>query len=312
MAAQLAQAPALETTYKVREAEGILDLYFYRKLGFQLAKFFAKVGMSPVGVTLLGGVFGIVGGHLYFYRNLTINITGMVLHVCANLLDNADGQLARLTGRQSREGRIIDSLVDHLIFTSIYVHLALRCFFEGASPIIFLVALVAAFSHGLQGGAADYYRNAYLYFVNQRSRGDFHSSAALRSEYNALTWREKPWQKFLLALYLNFTRQQEMISPPLKRFREMVDRLFPEQIPEWLTAQYRNAARPAFKFWGVLMTNSRMLVLFAALLLDRTAWFFWIEITIFNLLLVYLLFREESMCRLLLEMVRQPRQSQLA
>jgi hypothetical protein len=312
MAAQLAQPPVLETTYKVREAEGVLDLYFYRKLGFQLARFFAKLGMSPVQVTLLGGVFGIFAGHLYFYQNLSVNITGMVLHVCANLLDNADGQLARLTGRQSREGRIIDSVVDHLIFTSIYVHLVLRCFFEGASPIILLIALAAAFSHGLQAGAADYYRNAYLYFVSQRSRGDFHSSAELRSDYGALTWRERPWQKFLLALYLNFTRQQEMISLPLKRFRETVDRFFHQQIPEWFTAQYRNAARPAFKFWGVLMTNSRMLLLFTVLLLDRTAWFFWIEITMFNLLLVYLLLREGSMCRSLLEMMRQSRQSQLA
>jgi len=312
MAAQLAQPLAIETTYKVREAEGVLDLYFYRKLGFQLAKFFAKLGLSPVGVTLLGGVFGIFAGHLYFYRNLTINIIGMVLHICANLLDNADGQLARLTGRQSREGRIIDSLVDHLVFTSIYVHLALRCLFEGASPMIFLVALAAGFSHGLQGGAADYFRNAYLYFVTQRSRGDFDSSAALRSECEALSWRERPWQKLLLALYLSFTRQQETISSPLKRFRETVDRLFHEQIPDWLTAKYRNAAKPAFKFWSVLMTNTRMLFLFTVLLLDRIAWFFWIEITMFNLLLIYLLFREKSMCRLLIEMVRQPHQSQLS
>jgi hypothetical protein len=146
--------------------------------------------------------------------------------------------------------------------------------------------------------------------VSQRSRGDFDSSAALRSDYQTLTWREGPWQKFLLVLYLNFTRQQEMISPVLKKFRETVDRLFHEQIPEWLTVQYRNAARPVFKFWGVLMTNSRMLLLFTLLLFDRTAWFFWIEITIFNLLLIYLLFREESMCRSLLEVVKQPRQSQ--
>jgi hypothetical protein len=312
MAAQIAQAPALETTYKVREAEGILDLYFYRRLGFQLAKFFAKLGMSPVGVTLLGGVFGIFAGHLYFYRNLTINVAGMVLHVCANLFDNADGQLARLTGRQSREGRIIDSVVDHLIFTSIYVHLALRCFVEGASPAIFVVALVAAFSHGLQGAAADYYRNAYLYFVSQRSRGDFHSSAELRSDYQMLSWRKTPWQKFLAALYFNFTQQQEMISPPLKKFRNTVDRIFAERLPEWFGAQYRNAAAPAFKFWSILMTNTRMLLLFALLLLDRVAWFFWIEITFFNLMLIYLLFREQRMCRSLFEMVRQRSQSQIA
>lgn len=304
MAAQLAQPATLETTYKVREAEGLLDLYFYRKLGFQLAKIFAKLGMSPVGVTLLGGVFGIVAGHLYFYRNLTTNIAGMALHVFANLLDNADGQLARLTGRQSREGRIIDSLVDHLIFTSIYLHLTLRCLAEGASPLFWLVAIAAALSHGFQGGAADYYRNAYLYFVKGRLRGDFDSSASLQSDYDALTWRESPWQKFLLATYLNFTRQQEMVSPALGKFRETVDRTFHGQIPDWLAAQYRDAARPAFKFWSVLMTNTRMLLLFAVLLVDRPAWFFWVEITIFNVLLLGLLNRQEGMCRSLLQLMK--------
>ena len=306
MAAQAAQPSLLETTYKVREAEGILDVYFYRRVGFQLAKFFAKLGLSPMGVTVLGGVFGILAGHLYFYQNLLTNIAGMILHVWANALDNADGQLARLTGRQSRDGRIIDSLVDHLIFASIYLHLTLRCLSEGASPLIWVVALIAALSHGLQGAGADYYRNAYLYFAKGRSRGDFDSSAALQSEYRALNWLESPWQKFLLTLYLGFTRQQEAISRPLKKFRETVDRTFRDQIPEWLRARYRGAARPAFKFWGVLMTNSRMLVLFAVLLIDRAAWFFWLEITVCNFLLIYLLFREKRMCRSLLQTLQQP------
>jgi hypothetical protein len=55
-----------------------------------------------------------------------------------------------------------------------------------------------------------------------------------------------------------------------------------------------------------------MLLLFAALLLDRAAWFFWIEITLFNLLLIYLLLRERAMCRSLLGMVTRAHQSQIA
>ena len=40
--------------------------------------------MTPAGVSLLAGIFGVVAGHLYFYRDLSINVAGMVLHVCAN------------------------------------------------------------------------------------------------------------------------------------------------------------------------------------------------------------------------------------
>ena len=212
MAALIAPPPsALEATYKVRDAEGVLDLYFYRKIGFQLAKFFAQLGMSPVAVTLLGGVFGIIAGHLYFYRNLGTNIIGMVLHVCANALDNADGQLARLTGRTSRQGRIIDSVIDHLIFLNIYVHLTLRYLVHGASPAICLLAFAAGISHALQGAAADYYRNAYFHFVRGRLQDRFDSSSDLRSNYRELEWRRHLWNKCLLAREIKIEREQEFI-----------------------------------------------------------------------------------------------------
>src|SRR5207249_1919077 len=193
---------ALEATYKAREVEGVLDLYFYRPIGFRLAQFFAKVEMKPAGVTLLAGLFGVIAGHLFYYRDLRTNVVGMALLVCANALDNADGQLARLTHGESREGRIIDSLADHLVFVSIYVNLTLRYLVEGSSPAICLLALAAGVSHALQGAAADYYRSTYLYFVSNRSGLRLDSASALRSDYQELSWRFEPWNKFLLVLYL--------------------------------------------------------------------------------------------------------------
>src|ERR1041385_1901463 len=131
-------APKIESTFKARDVEGAFDLFFYRPIGFWLAQAFARLKMTPAGVSLLAGIFGVIAGHLYFYRDLSINIVGMVLHVCANTLDNADGQLARLTQRETRKGRIIDSVADHLVFASIYVHLTLRCFLEDPSPAIWI------------------------------------------------------------------------------------------------------------------------------------------------------------------------------
>ena len=300
---QTIEQPATkETTYKTREVEGILDLYFYRRIGYWLAQAFMRLKITPAGVSLLGALCGVMAGHLYFYRNLGINVAGMALHVCANALDNADGQLARLTGTGSRKGRIIDSLADHLVFVSIYVHLALRSLAEGASPVVCLLAIAAGISHALQGAAADYYRTSYLYFVKGKSFMDLDSSAALRSDYQGLSWPDQPWHKLLLALYWNFTRQQEMLSPHLKRLREISIRLFPQEIPEWFRARYQRFARPMFKLWGLLMTNTRMLILFILLFIGQPVWYFWIEVTVFNVLLVYLIYRQESMAQSLLEL----------
>jgi phosphatidylglycerophosphate synthase len=299
----------VEATYKAREAEGVLDLYFYRPIGFWLAQFFARLKMTPAGVSLLAGIFGVVAGHLYYYRDLSINVAGMVLHVCSNTLDNADGQLARLTGRQSREGRIIDSIADHLVFVSVYLHLTLRCLFQGSSAAVFLLGFAAGISHALQGAAADYYRSTYLYFVTAGTRTGADSSSGLRSDYLKLTWRHTPWQKLLLALYLNFTRQQEMLAPRLKTLRDVVRQLFHGEIPDRLRTRYRNLARPMLKWWCLLMTNIRMLILFALLFIGQPVYYFWFELIPLNLLFVYLLFRQEKMAESLLEIAESSQNS---
>ena len=302
MPEQIEQLPStIEATYKAREVEGVLDLYFYRPIGFQLARLFAKLKMTPAAVTWFGGLLGVIAGHLYYYRDLRTNIIGMAFHVCANALDNADGQLARLTHRENRDGRIIDSLADHLVFVSIYVHLTLRYLVAGCSPAICLLALAAGVSHALQGAAADYYRSSYLYFVTDRAGMGLDSSSALRSNFRELSWRTKPWNKLLLALYLNFTRQQEILSPHLKKLRNTAGQLFHCEIPNWLRTLYRNLASPMFKWWSLLMTNTRMLVLFALLFIGQPIWYFWFELTLLNLLLVYLIVRQENMAESLEE-----------
>ncbi len=293
----------VEATYKAREVEGVLDLYFFRPIGFRLAQLFERLKMTPASVTWLAGLFGVVAGHLYYYRDLRINIVGMAFHVCANALDNADGQLARLTHRESREGRIIDSIADHLGFLSIYVHLTLRYLAEGSSPAICLLALAAGISHALQGAAADYYRSTYLYFANNGAQIGLDSASALRSDYQKLSWRSEPWNKFLLALYLNFTRQQEMLAPHLKKLRDTTSQLFHGEIPSWLRTRYRNLVSPTFRWWRLLMTNTRMLVLFALLFIGQPIYYFWFEFIPLNLLFVYLIIRQENMSESLLEVV---------
>jgi hypothetical protein len=292
----------IAATYKAREVEGALDVYFYRPLGFRLAEFFARLKVTPAGVSLLGGVCGVIAGHLYFYRNLGINIAGMVFHVFANALDNADGQLARLTQQESRKGRIIDSVADHLVFASVYIHLTLRYAVAGASPAIWLLAIGAAISHALQGAAADYYRTAFLYFTGG-ARTEIDSSSALGSDYRKLRWDQNLCEKLLLALYLNFTLQQELLAPRLKKMRASANVVFHGRIPGWLEQRYRDAAGHMLKWWRLLMTNTRMLILFLLLFLGQPVYYFWIELIPLNLLFVFLIARQEKMAKSLERLV---------
>ena len=56
-----------------------------------------------------------------------------------------------------------------------------------------------------------------------------------------------------------------------------------------------------FKWWGLLMTNSRMLVLFGLLFIGQPVYYFWFELVLLNLLFVYLIIREKKMAESLEE-----------
>jgi hypothetical protein len=298
-----AASATVEQTYKAPELEGWIDIYFYRKVGFQLARLFAALNMTPTAVSAIGCICGVIAGHFYYYRDLRLNIFGMLLHIAANAFDNADGQLARLTNQTSRMGRLIDGVADHLVWLSVYFHLVLRCASGGSLLAVALLAMAAGLSHGFQASAADYYRSGYLYFIRGRSRADLDSSLDLRTEFRRLRWRDQPWQKVLLAFYLNFTSQQELFAPGLRRLHQLIERAFPEEIPLWLRDGYRQLARPMLVWWRLLMTNTRMLLLFLLLLIGQPIWYFWFEVSLFNFALVYLLWQQENALRSLVQLV---------
>src|SRR5207253_2973638 len=106
------------------ELEGRIDIYFYRKVGCQLARLFAALRLTPTPASAIGCICGVTAGHFYYYRDLRLNILSMRLHVSANVFDNADGQLARLTKQTTRMGRLIDGVSVHLVLLSVYFHLA--------------------------------------------------------------------------------------------------------------------------------------------------------------------------------------------
>ncbi len=57
------------------------------------------------------------------------------------------------------------------------------------------------------------------------------------------------------------------------------------------------------------MTNVRMLVLFALLLISQPVYFFWFELIPLNLLFIYLVLRQEKMAESLLNVVESAQNS---
>ena len=305
----MAATPGVGATYKAREVEETLDVWFYRPLGYQIARAASRLSLTPNAVTAIGGVLGILAGHLFLYRGWVPAACGITLLVTSEAFDSADGQLARLVGQYSKLGRILDGLASNLVFTSIYVHLAIRVAPELGSLAAIGLTLVAGVSHSMQCSVADYYRNAFLY-LGGVGRGELDEAQRVETDYRALSWPRDLGHKLVLRLYLNYTRQQEMLTRSFRALQREVAASYPEARPAWLAEAYREMNRPLLKYYNILTTNTRMFVLGVAVCTDRPLLYLGFEIVFLNALLVWVSSVQNRNNERLLAEVRSARTSE--
>jgi phosphatidylglycerophosphate synthase len=93
----------------------------FRPLAHPLVLLFARLRIPPPVVVVAAGVAGLVAAVELGRGSL---IAAVLLVQLKTLLDNADGQLARLTGRISAFGRYLDSEVDLLVNAALFAALA--------------------------------------------------------------------------------------------------------------------------------------------------------------------------------------------
>lgn len=291
-----------ESTLKSPDTEEHIDLYFYRRLGY----FFACVGrelhISPNAITIASIFIGVAAGICFYPTNIWINVCGMLLLILADAFDSADGQLARMTKQYSRLGRILDGMAGDFWFIAIYVCICLRVnstsdFFSEHTWIVWAMAIAAGFCHATQASMADYYRQMHLLCVNGKSELD--SSAALREKFEQSRKEGVgPINLLIQWFYLNYTSGQEGRTPRMQAMRAAILRKYPDgDIPQSLRDQFRALSLPLMKYTNILSFNWRSITLFLSLFLQMPWLYFAAELTIFNGIMVYMMWRHESICK---------------
>lgn len=294
---QAPQASAFQSSLKSSDTEERIDIWFYRPIGYQIALFCAKIGITPNAVTIISIFFGVAAGILFYYQELWINVIGMLSLVFANSLDSADGQLARLTNNKSRLGRILDGLAGDFWFIAIHVAICLRSQNEGWSALIWVPGVVAGLSHVVQSAMADYYRNVHLFFIKGTSGSELDNSRDLQKEYDALSWSNHFFPKLVARNYLNYTKLQESFSPNLQKLLGVVRERFQNGLPEWLITDFRAMNKPLMKYTNIVQFNTRVLFLFLWLFIDQAWIYFLFDIFVLNPILIYMCVSQEKVSR---------------
>ena len=161
----------VEASFKSMDTEEFLDIHFNRPIGYVWALFFQRFGVHPNVVTILSIILGVAAGVMFYYPDMTHTLIGIFLLMWASHYDSCDGQLARMTGKKTRWGRMLDGFAGDLWFITIYVAICLRLMNQplpfhlgeasGQTWSIY-IWLIAWFSgtvcHSKQCTLADYYR----------------------------------------------------------------------------------------------------------------------------------------------------------
>ncbi len=113
--------------------------WVFRPLAHPLVLLFARLRVPPAVVVVAAGAAGITAAGELGRGSLVV---AALLVQLKTLLDNADGQLARLTGRTSAFGRYLDSEVDLLVNAALFTGLG----WTTGSPALALAGFLAVTS----------------------------------------------------------------------------------------------------------------------------------------------------------------------
>ncbi|MCH5181154.1 MAG: CDP-alcohol phosphatidyltransferase family protein [Prevotellaceae bacterium] len=287
----------VRATMKSVDVEGPFELYATRTPGFLLALGFRALGLHPVAVTLASMALGVAAAVFFSADTAGVRLWGVVMLLLANWMDCADGQLARMTGKCTQVGRVLDGFAGDLWFFAIYFAICWQLTPRLGLWIWLLAAWAGFYCHARQCALADYYRQAHLYFASGGASGELDSSEALGRHYAALGWTRSEWfTKLYEFFYIRYTRGQEKATP---RFQRLLGdlRTGRMQLTPTLGADFRKGSLPLMPWCQVLTFDVRFAVLAVAATAGAGWAYFVFEATLMEVLRLVVRSRHEALCQ---------------
>ncbi|MBV8687660.1 MAG: CDP-alcohol phosphatidyltransferase family protein [Alphaproteobacteria bacterium] len=265
------------------ELDDWLNARLFHPAARRLAAGLAGTPVTPNMVSVGGGLLIVAAG--IFYTRLAWPasvLLGFAAHALWHVLDGADGDLARLTGKASPVGEIVDGVCDY--FGHIVVYVLLAAFLAGRiGGGAWAIAAVAGASRILQSNHAESNRRTYLWRV--------YNIPWLKQVYEA---GEPALRRGVAArlleplarLYVGLAAAGEPLSGRLDLMIERSAAAGPAA-REQAARLCREESRLPLRLQTLLGANGRTVALGLSMAAGSPLWFFLLEATLLNLLLAF-------------------------
>lgn len=309
---------------KSNDTEEWIDTVYTRPIGLLWARFFNSFDIHPNVVTILSLIIGVASSYFFFHdadttTGLIHNIIGVLLLSWANIYDSTDGQMARMTGKKTRLGRILDGFAGDAWFFCIYVAIFLRLFHKPLFAIngksllesislvfetlhwgyggLALVIFIGFVCHARQCGLSDYYRNIHMFFIKGKSGSELDSYQQQKALYDDASWKKQFIWKFFLFFYVRYTKSQENQTPNFQRLKQAMKEKYGDEIPSGLRNEFREYSLPLMKWANILTFNTRAIVLYISCVIDIPWIYLMFELIVLTALYFYMRYKHETICK---------------
>jgi phosphatidylglycerophosphate synthase len=258
------------------EIEEPTNRYFVHPVSRALVDLLIRTRATPNQVSVASVFMAATGAACYIWLPWPVNaLAGLAFQFVWHVLDGADGDLARRTGRASNVGELVDGVCDHLSQVIVYVALVVILHRSEGWGRAWAWACAAGLSHFLQANAYETGRKTYRRWV--------YGAGWMRQ--NLGVEPSGGIEKSLGAIYLAVS---SLFSPGERAVEAVMDQRLHEGGATAETARtlYRDLHARLVSRSAILSGNSRTIVAFLSVLAGNPLWFFVFEITVQNLALL--------------------------
>jgi phosphatidylglycerophosphate synthase len=278
-------------TVRPRELEDALNFHIYHPLAWRLALGLARTPLTPNVVSVIGAGFVVAAAIAYAQPWWPISaLLGMALHMSWHVVDGADGDLARITGRSSPIGEMVDGICDYTGHIILYLVLGWLLSFQiGVSAWPLIVA--GGISHIIQSNHVEVQRRSYQWWVYAKPWLRItHAQADAATQSSGFSGIAT----FYLGVAAGVASSTARIDDAVAAAADNPERL--AQISDLARAE----APPLLSLLRVLGPNPRTIVLGLSMLAGSPIYYFAYQVVILNLLLVWSVLRHNAAARRML------------
>lgn len=264
-------------TSRPQEIEEYSNRYFVHPVSRRLATVLARLDVHPNLVSFAGIFFGLSAALAYYHFDQAgAAVLGFAFMVAWHVLDGTDGQLARLSGKATTAGKVIDGFADYSVFLTVYISLGVAGAQGFSWPVAGLVVLAAA-SHILQAAALERERETYVFWVYSGQAGKQPGRGPM------------PSNPLLYWLYFGYLRVQNFLDSVERVKQHGFDLALGPHRRALAAEKYRELYSRHIRRWWVLSANTHTVAIFIFAALGYPVWYFVFEATVLNTVLLLLL-----------------------